>query len=142
MNYQTKDSGERAEFPSGMQRDTQKGKARFDLIVPLGVPYEEQLLTRLAALMARGAEKYDPRNWERADSAEEMERMKASAFRHFMQWLCGEVDEDHAAATMFNLLAYETTRAKVERAEAEAEAEGEIAKFLFRSPRFDSRRAA
>lgn len=115
--YETKDSGERAEFPSGMQRDTQKGKPRFDLLIPLNVPYEEQLLTRLAALMARGAEKYDPRNWERANSVEELERMKASAIRHLMQWAMGETDEDHAAAAIFNLLAYETTSYKVRRAE-------------------------
>lgn len=114
-NYETKDSGERATFESGMQRDTQAGKARFDLLIPLDVPYEEQLLTRLAQLMARGAEKYDPRNWEKANSAEELERMKSSAFRHFVQWLCGERDEDHAAATFFNMLAYETTAYKVER---------------------------
>lgn len=113
--YETKDSGSRATFASGMQRDTQAGKARFDLLIPLDVPYEGQLLTRLAALMARGAEKYDPRNWEKANSAEELERMKASAFRHFMQWATGESDEDHAAATIFNLLAYETTKYKVEQ---------------------------
>lgn len=112
--YETKDSGERAEFSSGMQRDTDKGKARFDLLMPLNVPYGEQLLTRFADLMTRGAEKYDPRNWEKANSVEEMERMKSSAFRHFMQWMAGEADEDHAAATLFNLLAYETTRYKVE----------------------------
>lgn len=112
-DYETKDSGERAQFPSGMQRDTQKGKPRWDLLLPLNVPYEDQLLTRLAALMARGAEKYDPRNWEKANSVEELERMKGSAFRHMMQWLCGETDEDHAAGAIFNILAAETTRLKV-----------------------------
>lgn len=107
--FVTKDSGERAQFDSGMVRDTDKGKPRFDLLVPLGVPYEAQLLTRFAALMARGAEKYDARNWEQANSHEELERMKSSAFRHFMQWFMGEQDEDHAAATLFNIMAYEAT---------------------------------
>lgn len=109
----TRDSGTRAEFASGMVRDTQTGKPRWDLIVPEGVPYEAQLLTRFAALMARGAEKYSARNWEQANSQEELDRMKASAFRHFMQWFCGEQDEDHAAAVLFNLMAYEATAYKM-----------------------------
>lgn len=113
VGYITKDSGQRATFDSGMQRDTQEGKPRFDLMFPVGVPYEEQFVTRIAALMARGAEKYDDRNWEKANSPEELERMKASAIRHFIQWLCGERDEDHAAAVVFNLLAYETTDQKI-----------------------------
>lgn len=110
--YTTLDSGERATFDSGMQRDTEAGKPRFDLMVPLDVPFEEQFLTRVAALMGRGAEKYADRNWEKADSDKELARMKSSAFRHFIQWFCGETDEDHAAAVVFNLLASETTKAK------------------------------
>lgn len=113
MTWGTKDSGERAEFASGMVRDTDAGKARFDLLVPLGVPYAEQLLTRCAELMARGAVKYGDRNWEKADSVDELGRMKASAARHFHQWLMGEADEDHAAATVFNLLAAEAVAWKL-----------------------------
>lgn len=109
----TKDSGERAQYESGMQRDTEAGKARFDLLIPDDVPYEDQFITRLADLMGRGAEKYDDRNWEKADSHKEMRRMKSSAFRHFMQWLCGKRDEDHAAAVVFNLIAHETTEYKI-----------------------------
>jgi Domain of unknown function (DUF5664) len=82
---------------------------------PETVPFDEQLLTRCAAPMERGAQKYSPRNWEKADSAAELERMKASAFRHFMQWLTGETDEDHAAAIVFNLLAVETTAYWIEQ---------------------------
>ena len=115
-DFTTKDSGERAVFESGMQRDTQAGKPRFDLMFPLNVPYDEQMIVRLAALYGRGAEKYDERNWEQANSEEEMARMKASAFRHFMQWFCGESDEDHAAGAMFNIIAFETTSFKVDRA--------------------------
>jgi len=111
--YVTKDSGERAAFESGMQRDTETGKPRFDLLRPLDVPYEDQFLTRVAALLGRGAEKYDERNWEKADSEAELARMKSSAARHFEQWLNGEADEDHAAAVVFNLLAHETTAYKM-----------------------------
>lgn len=108
--FETKDSGARAEYSSGMVRDTDSGKARFELLLPLGVPYSEQFLVRVAELMARGAEKYDSRNWEKAQGDEEMERFKSSALRHLMQWAAGETDEDHAAAVVFNLLGFETTR--------------------------------
>lgn len=111
--YETKDSGARAHFESGMQRDIEEGKPRFDLLHPLGVPYAEQFLTRCAALMGRGAEKYEDRNWEKANSEAELARFKSSAARHFEQWLNGEQDEDHAAGTFFNLLAHETTRYKL-----------------------------
>lgn len=111
--YETKDSGARAQFESGMQRDTEDGKPRFDLLLPLDVPYEDQFLTRVAALLGRGAVKYESRNWEQADSQAELDRMKSSAYRHFMQWITGETDEDHAAAVVFNLLAHETTSYKM-----------------------------
>jgi len=106
--FVTKDSGKREEFESGMQRDTQEGKARFDLLFPLDVPYEHQFMTRVAQLLARGAEKYDERNWELAEGPAEYSRFRASAARHFAQWLAGEEDEDHAAAVVFNLLGAET----------------------------------
>lgn len=112
--WTTKDSGARAEYESGMVRDTEEGKARFDLLVPLGVPYEKQILTRFADLLARGAEKYSARNWEKADSQAELDRYKSSAFRHFMQWITGETDEDHAAAVMFNIMCYETIKDRVD----------------------------
>ena len=117
----TKDSGERATFDSGMQRDTEAGKPRFDLLLPANVPYAEQFLTRVASLMARGAEKYEDRNWEKADSEAELARMRSSAFRHFMQWITGETDEDHSAAVVFNLLAHETTAAKIAAGEISVE---------------------
>lgn len=113
VTFLTKDSGERARFDSGMQRDTEEGKPRFDLLIADGIPYEDQFLTRVAALMARGARKYTDRNWEQADSEVELRRMKSSAFRHFMQWVAGEKDEDHAAGVVFNLLAYESTEYKM-----------------------------
>jgi len=106
--FETKDSGKRVSYDSGMVRDVQDGKANFLLTMPKGVPYKDQMLTRFAELMTRGAEKYGERNWEVANSEAELERFKSSAFRHFIQWICGEDDEDHAAAVMFNITAYET----------------------------------
>ena len=113
----TKDSGKREQFQSGMQRDTQEGKARFDLLFPKDVPYEGQFLTRVAELLARGAEKYAERNWEQAEGMVEMERFKASAMRHLAQWMAGEEDEDHAAAVVFNLLGAETLKWKMDQNE-------------------------
>ena len=83
--YTTKDSGDRVQFDSGFQRDTNNGKPRYDLI-----PHE--LLTRLAELMGRGAEKYSANNWRLATSDEEIQRFKESAYRHFVQWFRGDQD--------------------------------------------------
>lgn len=102
----TLDSGTRATFPSGMQRDTQSGKPRYDLI-PIW------FIRELAELMARGAEKYGDKNWELADSPAEADRMDASGLRHHFQYLEGDKTENHLAATVFNLFAAEQTRRKV-----------------------------
>lgn len=125
MGFVTKDSGERVEFGSGMRRDTQEGKPRFDLLFPKGVPFDEQFMTRVAALMARGAVKYGDRNWELADGQAELDRFVASAARHFHQWLAQrlgapEDGEDHAAAVAFNLMGTEFVRWKLTGGEAEA----------------------
>ncbi len=115
--YITKDSGQRQDYDSGMRRDIQDGKSRVDLLLAEGVPYAEQLLVRAGGLMERGAVKYGLRNWERANSKEEMDRFKASALRHMLQWFCGETDEDHGSAVLFNVIAYESTKWKVENVE-------------------------
>ena len=94
----TKDSGKRQNYKSGMRRDLQTGKPRFDLIY---YPF----LYDLAMLMTRGAEKYGERNWEKANSIEELNRFKASAWRHFCQFMNGETDEAHHSAVVFNLAA-------------------------------------
>jgi hypothetical protein len=107
-----KDSGQRLQFASGMVRDVDDTKPAFDLVIPEGIPYEELMLTRWAELLRKGAIKYSRRNWEKADSQEEMDRAKASAFRHFMQWFSGETDEDHAAAVFFNINEVETIKYK------------------------------
>lgn len=113
MTFHVLDSGKRAQFASGMVRDTNEGKARFDLLMPLGVPFGDQFFTRVANHLAAGAVKYDARNWEQAAGDEEIARFKESAFRHFVQWISGDRTEDHAAAVVFNLLAAETTLYKM-----------------------------
>jgi dATP/dGTP diphosphohydrolase len=99
-----KDSGNRSNFTNGMVREVDLTKPAFNLLLPKGIPYEEQMLTRFGSLMQKGALKYSDRNWELGVGEEELERAKQSAFRHLMQYLCGEEDEDHAAAVFFNIM--------------------------------------
>lgn len=91
----TKDSGNRQEFETGMVRDTQDGKPRFDL-----VPVES--LRRLADLYARGAEKYSDNNWKKGQP---YSRAYASLFRHMIAWREGDRSEDHMAAVAWNAFA-------------------------------------
>ncbi|WP_412079165.1 dATP/dGTP diphosphohydrolase domain-containing protein [Streptomyces xanthophaeus] len=98
-----------------MLREPDTRRPRFDLLGSETVPFGGQLFTPCAALVERGAQKCSSRNWEKADSVAQLERMRASAFRHFMQWLTGETDEDHAAAIVFDLLAAETTAYRIEQ---------------------------
>lgn len=107
MGYKTKDSGKRVDFPSGMRRDTDEGKPRYDLI-------DEPMLTRWAELMARGADKYGEENWRLANSEQELKRFKASGFRHFVQWMRGDDDEDHAAAILYNVAAAEYVKRRID----------------------------
>ncbi len=46
-------------------RDSAATKPVFTQIIPLCVPYEEQMLYRWAQLVRRGAAKYGLRNWEK-----------------------------------------------------------------------------
>ena len=108
MKYITKDSGKRVDFKSGMRRDTQDNKPRFNLVY-------FPLLKRWAELMTRGAEKYGENNWQLANSEEELERFKESALRHMYQFLQGEIDEDHAAAVLFNVAAIVYLKDKLEQ---------------------------
>jgi hypothetical protein len=105
-DFLTKDSGEREQFQSGMQRDTQKGKPRYDLI-------DRAFLKRWAELMARGAEKYGEENWRKAEGEKELSRFQASAIRHLFQWLEGDTSEDHAVAVAFNISGAEMVKDKM-----------------------------
>ena len=102
-----KDSGERATYDSGMVREPDDGRIDFTLCFPKAVPFDEQIFIRFAKHLTAGAQKYSKRNWEKANSEEELNRYYVSAFRHFMQWFHGENDEDHAAAVWFNMMCVE-----------------------------------
>jgi len=106
-DFETKDSGKRVVFDSGMQRDVQDGKVLWHLVA------SGPMLERWAGLMTRGAEKYEADNWMKAEGEAELARFRASAFRHFMQWWNGDTDEDHAAAVVFNLNGAEYVKDKL-----------------------------
>lgn len=92
-----KDSGKREEFTGGMLRDTEEGK--IDYLLALDGP----MFKRYAEHLTKGAKKYGKRNWLKGVGQLEYSRARSSAFRHLMQWLDGETDEDHAAAVIFNV---------------------------------------
>jgi hypothetical protein len=94
------------DVPGGGIRESQGDRPRFDLLLPLGVPHDDQFLTRIALYYARSIRpigKYPERNWEQFNGQAALDRAKASAARHFMAWMAGETDEDHAAAVFANL---------------------------------------
>ncbi len=104
--FTIKDSGARQDFSSGMVRDTEDEKVDYTLI------FNGPMADRWAAQLTEGAVKYPDLpdgtpNWMLAAGQEEMQRFRRSAARHFRQWLRGEVDEDHAAALLFNINGYE-----------------------------------
>ena len=100
MNFITKDSWIRKEWESWFRRDTDEWKPRYDLI-PL------DCLKRLAELYMRWAIKYWDDNRRLACEEDAINRFKQSAFRHFIQRMNWEVDEDHWMAVVFNIFAYE-----------------------------------
>lgn len=111
--FTTKDSGQRLVFDSGMQRDVSTNKIDYSLTL------DGPLFLRWAALLDRGARKYDKRNWMKATGEEELVRFKESAMRHFIQWFYGDTDEDHAAAVLFNINGAEYVKEKMENAPSE-----------------------
>lgn len=95
--FSIKDSGVREQFDSGMVRDTTEGKIDYTLAL------DGPMFDRYAEHLTKGAKKYAERNWMKANGEAELARFKKSALRHFLQWLRGDVDEDHAAAVFFNI---------------------------------------
>lgn len=97
-------AGELVEYPSGVLRGSNDGKVNFLLV------RDGPMMARWAQLLTKGGAERGNRNWMKANSPADLERFRESAARHFEQWLDGEVDEDHAAATFFNINGVEYTR--------------------------------
>lgn len=106
-DFTVKDSGQRQKFSTGMQRDVEEDKVMYDLI------FDGPMLERYAVHLTKGARKYQPRNWMMAGTEEEQQRFRRSAIRHFIQWMRGDRDEDHAAAVIFNINGYEYVTEKL-----------------------------
>lgn len=84
-------------MPSGVVRDTDEGKVNYLLV------RDGPMLRRWAELLTKGVKERGKRNWMNGRTSEDLDRFKESAARHFEQWLNGELDEDHAAAVIFNI---------------------------------------
>ena len=80
-----------------MVRDVTDGKVNYSLIA------DGPMFKRWAEHLTKGAVKYEARNWMKAEGKVEYNRFRESAFRHFMQWYYGDIDEDHASAIYFNV---------------------------------------
>ena len=115
-----KDSGEREYYANGFMREPDANKPAFHLLLPKGIPYPEQMMTRFAVHMAKGALKYSDRNWERGIGEAELERAKAALLRHVMQYVNDELDEDHASAIWFNVMQIEYITYKLKEQAIEA----------------------
>ncbi len=105
--FPTKTSGVR-ESIGKMVRSPAADKPNFTLI------FRGPMLVRWAELLTRGAVVYGADNWleglREADPAKRKAikvRYLESASRHYVQWLRGDKDEDHAAAVFFNINGYE-----------------------------------
>lgn len=111
MEHDLKQSGNKQQFSTGAQRDSAAGKSRLDLISPL-------FLNRLGILLAKGADHYGERNWEKGMP---LSRLLSSACRHLNQLLDGQEDEDHAIQCTFNLMAYVHTLHRIRSGSLPAE---------------------
>lgn len=94
-NYGLKDSGQRRDFATGSRRDLADNKPRPALISPYA-------LMRVGDHLAKGAKKYGERNWEKGQP---VSVLIDSAFRHLVQYMMGEHDEDHLSAVIFGIQA-------------------------------------
>ena len=103
MNIKT--SGKKQEFGTGAHRDAQENKGRFDLIPVMP-------LRRLAKHYEGGANLYGENNWKKGIP---LRRFLDSAIRHTLQLLEGKDDEDHAAATLWNICGFMYTKDAIER---------------------------
>lgn len=111
--FAIKDSGERAQFASGMVRDVTTDKTNVSLV------FDGPMFWRWAVHLTKGAIKYAVRNWLQANGEKELERFRESAARHFYQWYRGDRDEDHAAAVFFNINGAEYVLEKINESKKE-----------------------
>lgn len=96
---ETKNNWKNILYENWVKREDKTDKIRYDLI-------PTEMLTRLAGLYTRWAKIYWDRNMENGN-LDYMETCKQSAWRHFIQWIEWQQDEDHAMALVWNIFTYE-----------------------------------
>lgn len=89
-----KDSGERTEFSTGAVRDLHIGKGRMDLL-----PWNA--IGEVSKHCENGALKYGEHNVDRGIPAHSL---VDSGLRHIRKFICGETDEDHLLAAVWNFM--------------------------------------
>lgn len=102
-NPTLKDSGNRREFETGAVRDIEEGKGRCDLLPAVAI-------LRLAKHFENGAVKYGEHNWQKGIP---IHSYIDSSIRHLMNYLDGQVDEDHLCAAAWNLVCAMWTEEKI-----------------------------
>ena len=102
-SFEIKDSGARAEFDGGMVRDVEDDK--IDYTSACYGPMFKRWMSHTTKGRAKYSDSEDGTpNWLLGTGDPEvLARGKRSAFRHFMAWLAGETDEDHASGVLFNI---------------------------------------
>lgn len=98
-----KDSGVREQFETGSVRDSRQGKGRYDLL-------PAKAIRRIARHYEAGARKYGDNNYLKGQP---ISRYMDSALRHLFNHIEGQRDEDHLAASCWNLLAAIETEERV-----------------------------
>lgn len=93
-----------AAFEGGGVRSSDEGKPKFEYLLAPDMPYNEQVIARIANRMEAGAKYYGENNYGLMNTEDALKRAKSSLLRHTMQFINGESDEDHLAAIGCNIL--------------------------------------
>lgn len=122
-----KDSGTRREFATGAVRDAagvEKGRPSLRPI---------HALRRLDLQMAKGAQKYAARNWEKGIP---LSVFWESAQNHADKVMAGYVDEDHEAAWIWNVACFIETKHRIKLGLLPAELDDMPKTFEGKNPNF------
>ena len=123
------DSSMREEFVTGMIREPNLMRGRYDLISPLALNRVATLVNGFTAIPAyglemlavhyeRGALKYAPRNWEKGGY---LSRYLNSALRHAQKILINDTEEDHISALVWNCFSIMHTEMMISAGQLPAE---------------------
>lgn len=99
-----KDNGDRTKFATGAVRDASANKGFFHCLPFIAIE-------RLAKLYEAGARKYGKDNWKKGIP---LSRYVDAYFRHGFKLSEGWIDEDHAAALMWNAVGFMWTLNEIE----------------------------